>query len=136
MQRFFLVTSAIGGMLSVALGAFAAHALKNTIDAHYLGVFETGARYQMYHSLALLGLSVFMTIRFVGLVKPMLFLTAQWLMVFGVILFSGSLYLLVLLQQSWFGMVTPIGGVLLITAWCCMALGFFRLKEIKGKGCD
>jgi uncharacterized membrane protein YgdD (TMEM256/DUF423 family) len=100
----------------VALGAFAAHALKSRLDADLLAVFETGVRYQMYHAFALLAVGWAHT-RWPGKA-----LTASgWLFAAGTAVFSGSLYALSLSGLRWLGAVTPVGGLALLAGWLCLA---------------
>lgn len=105
------VTGALLAALGVALGAFGAHALRGLLDPAALANFETGVRYQMYAALALLALGT----RPAGSRAPALLLA-------GAVIFSGSLYLLVLTGQRWLGAVTPLGGVLLIAGFLVAAL--------------
>lgn len=116
-RRFFLIAIIAGG-LSVLLGAFAAHGLKSLVSERMLEVFQTAVRYQMWHSLALLMLCLSTN----ALGASDWLRRAKFTMVVGVVLFSGSLYLLVLTGIKALGMVTPIGGVLLIAAWLFAAL--------------
>lgn len=117
MHKGFLKTAALLGALSVALGAFGAHGLKKYLDQNDLQVFETAVRYQFYHVFALLAVG-FLHATFPG--KLM-----QWagrLFITGMILFSGSLYLLSYIKYAqlplnWVGAITPIGGVCFITGW-------------------
>ena len=97
--------------LAVALGAFAAHGLKTRLTPDMLAVFETGVRYQAYHALALLALGVAR-----GPDK------AGWCFLAGIVVFSGSLYLLALTGERRLGMITPIGGVLFLAGWALFAL--------------
>lgn len=107
--------------LGVILGAFAAHALKSKISSEMLLIFETGARYQMYHAFALLALAGAM-----AKIGPVLLLKiSAYLFVFGTLVFSGSLYALSLLSMRWLGAITPIGGLSLIAGWFLLALGVF-----------
>ena len=116
MKKKLLATAAILGMIAIILGAFGAHALKKVLSIEQLVTFETGVRYQMYHALFLL---------FIGLLDNVTEKTKKtifFLVVFGVILFSGSIYLLATNDLTAFdfkslGFLTPIGGLLLITAW-------------------
>lgn len=110
--RTILLLGSLLGLLAVAAGAFGAHALSAT-DSQ---VFETGAEYQMYHALALVlcGLLAGQGYR-LGL--------AVWSFLLGVVLFSGSLYLLVLTGTRWLGAITPIGGVLFLVGWLALGLG-------------
>src|SRR5438552_2900324 len=109
MEKKWLIWSGIHGFCAVAVGAFAAHALKSRLDAEALGWIETGARYQMYHALALLGLAV-------APKKPDLNLSG-WGFALGALAFSGSLYLMAFSGQRLFGALTPVGGILMLGAW-------------------
>jgi uncharacterized membrane protein YgdD (TMEM256/DUF423 family) len=115
--------SALPGALlagtGTALGAFGAHALKSTLSADMLGVFETGVRYQMYGGLGLLALGALPTYQ--GL-RARVSRRAPALLLAGTVVFSGSLYLLSLSGVKWLGAVTPIGGVLLLLGWGQVAL--------------
>ena len=117
MDRTFFLLGSLSGMLSVMLGAFGAHGLKDRVPADLLTVWETGARYHSYHALALLATAWAITrwpdARAAG--------AAGWLFVGGTLLFSGSLYLMTLTGQRWLGAVTPFGGLLLIAGWACLA---------------
>ena len=117
MERTIFSLGAFLGGLAVAAGAFGAHALKSRVAADMLAVWDTAARYQMLHALALLGLAWAVT-RWpdAGLAAT------AWLWLAGVLIFSGSLYLLVLTGHRWLGAVTPIGGVALIAGWAWAAL--------------
>ncbi len=102
--------------LGVVLGAFGAHALKASLSAKMLETFETGVRYQMYHGLGLLALAWAISCWPERRLTP-----AAWLLTVGTVVFSGSLYLLVLTGARWFGAITPIGGVALIAGWSVAA---------------
>jgi uncharacterized membrane protein YgdD (TMEM256/DUF423 family) len=121
--RIWLVIAAINGALAVALGAFAAHGLSGRLDAHALTVFETGARYHMYHALAL-GLAA---LAMQGAASRMANWSA-WLFFGGIVLFSGSLYLLALTSIHVFAFVTPFGGIAFLAGWIFLALAAARLK--------
>jgi len=116
MDRFFFVTASLFACLAVALGAFGAHGLKTFLDANLLVTFETGVRYQMYHSFALLA---------VALAYPKwpgkVLIASGWLFITGIILFSGSLYVLSLSGIRSLGMITPFGGVAFLAGWLCLA---------------
>jgi len=114
--NLFGVLGAISGLCSVALGAFGAHALKARLSPELLTVFETGARYQMFHALALL---------FVATLAPRASI-AGWLFVAGTVLFSGSLYGLALTGVRWLGAITPFGGLCFIAGWAALAWAFAR----------
>ena len=118
MDRTFLLIGALAGFVGVMFGAFGAHALRNRLSPDMLAVFETGVRYQMYHAFALLVVAV-AAARFDGwLVRA-----AGWAFSAGIVLFSGSLYLLALGAPRAFGLVTPFGGVSFIAAWVTLAIG-------------
>ena len=116
MERTFAMIGAGMGFLAVAAGAFGAHALRARLTAGDLEIFETAARYQMYHALALLGVAWAVT-RWPGGAAH----TAGWLFLGGTVVFSGSLYLLVLTGQRWLGAVTPLGGLGLLAGWLALA---------------
>ncbi len=113
MERFFLVFGSSLGLLAVAAGAFGAHALRDRMDPAFLEVFETAARYQMYHALALIAVAILMS-RSTG--NPWL-AAAGLLFVAGTLVFSGSLYVLTLTGLRWLGAITPLGGVCLLLGW-------------------
>jgi uncharacterized membrane protein YgdD (TMEM256/DUF423 family) len=116
MDRLFFILGALFGFVGVALGAFAAHALKNRVFPEMLATFEIGVRYQMVHALALLAVGWAQT-RWPGAVLN----TSGWLFVAGTVIFSGSLYLLSLTGARWLGAVAPIGGIALLAGWLCLA---------------
>ncbi len=127
MHKRLLVTAAVTGFFSVALGAFAAHALKQRLDEYSLSVFETGVRYQFYHCFAI-ALTAIVYKSFPG--KPLVL--AGNLFIAGIILFSCSLYLLALLgkeQFGWLGAVTPLGGFCFLAAWALLAWHIIRHKQ-------
>jgi uncharacterized membrane protein YgdD (TMEM256/DUF423 family) len=117
MDRTFLLIGALGGFIAVALGAFGAHALRGRLTPDMLAVFETGVRYQMYHVLALLLVAAIVP-RFGG----WLVLSAGWLFVAGIVLFSGSLYLLAFTGVTMLGAVTPVGGLAFLLGWAALAV--------------
>ncbi|MDF3933034.1 DUF423 domain-containing protein [Pseudomonas citronellolis] len=122
MLRTFLLFAAFFGFTGVGLGAFAAHGLKSRLSADYLAVFQTGVHYQMLHALALLGvalLSAHVGGRLVGF--------AGWFFVAGILIFSGSLYLLTLTSTPVLGAITPIGGVCFLVGWLCLGLAAWKL---------
>ncbi|MES2578272.1 MAG: DUF423 domain-containing protein [Bacteroidota bacterium] len=128
MDKRILSTGAILGMIAIILGAFGAHALKKVLSIEQLSTFETGVRYQMYHALFLL---------FFGLMKDIPQKTKKviyFLVLFGVILFSGSIYLLATNDLTSFdfkiiGFVTPIGGLLLILGWGVLLMNIMNKKS-------
>jgi uncharacterized membrane protein YgdD (TMEM256/DUF423 family) len=118
MDRTFLLIGSILGFLGVAFGAFGAHGLRSRVSADMLAVFETGVRYQMYHALAILVVAA--AIGHLGSAR--LLVLAGWVFLAGVLLFSGSLYALALTGVGILGAVTPLGGVLFLVGWICLAL--------------
>lgn len=119
----WLCVAAINGALAVAAGAFAAHGLQTRLDPHALQVFETGARYHMYHALAI-GLAA-LAIRDLAATPAMI---AARFFLTGILLFSGSLYLLALTGMKALGIVTPFGGVCFLIGWGFLAFAATRLK--------
>jgi len=120
-DRFFAGPSALSAFLAVAAGAFGAHALRARLSPDLLAVFETAARYQMYHALGLLAVA-WMVTRWPG-PWPV---RAGWLFVAGTVLFSGSLYALALTGVRWLGAITPLGGAAFLAGWLCLAWGASR----------
>jgi uncharacterized membrane protein YgdD (TMEM256/DUF423 family) len=117
-ERIFAVAGAISGFMSVAAGAFGAHALRQRLTADLLAIFETGVRYQVYHALAL-----FAVAWAVGRWNTPQIVWAGWLFIAGTVVFSGSLYALSLSGSRWLGAVTPIGGVCFLAGWIALAWG-------------
>ncbi len=113
MDRVLLMIGSLFALLSVALGAFGAHALRKKLSSDQLAVYQTGVQYQMYHALGLLALGIYAAV--FGQ-NGWLTLSAV-LMVIGVILFSGSLYMLTLTGKRGFGAITPLGGLSWIISW-------------------
>ena len=116
MDRLFFGLGGLSAFISVAAGAFATHALRSRLSPESLTVFETAARYQMYHALALLAVS-WASSHWPGLLLKV----AGWCFVVGTVLFSGSLYTLALTGVRWLGAITPLGGVAFLTGWLCLA---------------
>lgn len=112
-----LILAGLIGLLAVLAGAFGAHVLKGALSATYYEVYQTGATYQMYHALVLLGVACAQA---AGLESVWL-RRSQWFLVLGICLFSGSLYALALSGWKWLGAITPIGGISLILGWGCLA---------------
>jgi uncharacterized membrane protein YgdD (TMEM256/DUF423 family) len=121
MDRGFAVLGSLSALVAVAAGAFGAHALRARVPAELLAVFETGARYQMYHALALLFVAWAVTQWPSPAIRA-----AGWLFVGGTVLFSGSLYLLATSGTRWWGAVTPLGGLLFLGGWLTLAVGIWR----------
>lgn len=123
-QKYFAI-GAINAALAVALDAFGAHGLEGILTDHYLEVFETGVRYHMYSALGLMLIAVFAN--FMGTSK--LILNGARLLLTGTVLFSGSLYVLVLTDVSKLGIITPFGGVAIISGWICIIVAAFKGKR-------
>ncbi|MCP9753275.1 DUF423 domain-containing protein [Ferruginibacter sp. HRS2-29] len=129
MHKGFLKTAALLGALSVILGAFAAHGLKDMVSERSVATFETAVRYQFYHTFALFIAAIVYRDN-----RSRLVVWAGYLFIAGIVLFSGSLYGLAVVQgmvipgYKWLGPVTPIGGVAFITGWVLLFLSFWRSK--------
>lgn len=121
-SRTFSVIGAASGFVAVAAGAFGAHALRARIGADAIAVWETGARYQMYHALAIF-VAAWMATRGAPLAT-----WAGWLFLAGTILFSGSLYALALSGVRGLGAVTPFGGLAFLAGWVCLALASRQMR--------
>ena len=121
MDRLLAVIGAASGFIAVAAGAFGAHALKARLAPDMLAVFETAARYQMFHALALLAVA-WATTRWPGRVAVL----SGWCFIAGTVLFSGSLYLLALTDIRGLGAITPFGGVLFLAGWLLFAAAAWR----------
>ncbi|MEA5509367.1 DUF423 domain-containing protein [Crocosphaera sp. UHCC 0190] len=125
MVRIFLLIGSVLAGLSVAGGAFASHALKDTLSDRALEIFETGTKYQMYHALALLLVALFLT-RLET--PPMTMISAGYAFIIGILIFSGSLYALSLTGIKWLGAVTPIGGAAFLIGWGSLAIAAWSMK--------
>ncbi|MET0503351.1 MAG: DUF423 domain-containing protein [Candidatus Binatia bacterium] len=121
MDRFFFAAGSLLAFLAVALGAFAAHALKSRLSADMLAIFEVGVRYHMYHALALLAVA-WAASRWPETSAG----TAGWFFLAGIVIFSGSLYVLSLTEMRWLGAITPIGGVAFLIGWLILAWAAWR----------
>jgi uncharacterized membrane protein YgdD (TMEM256/DUF423 family) len=121
MDRTFFVLGSVLAFLGVVAGAFAAHALKGHLTTRQLDIWETGARYHLYQSLALLVVAWAVT-RWPGTPVNL----AGWLFAAGVILFSGSLYLLAVTDVKVLGVITPLGGLCFLVGWASLAYGASR----------
>ena len=119
--RAMATSGAALALLGVALGAFGAHALRASLSPSDIAIFETAVRYQMYHAVALFGVAWLAT----KLVDPLMD-WAGWLLVAGTVVFSGSLYLLVLTGTRWLGAITPVGGLMLVAGWLLVVVALLR----------
>ena len=115
MDRTFLLLGGLAGFIGVALGAFGAHGLRDRLPPEMLAVFETGVRYQMYHACTILIVALA-----AARLDGWLIRTAGWSFALGIVLFSGSLYVLALSRITMFGAVTPIGGLAFLVGWACL----------------
>lgn len=122
MARLFLLLCAVFGLTGVALGAFAAHGLKQRLSPAYLDIFQTGVHYQQIHALALLGVALL-----IPRAPSPLLIWSGGLFGLGILLFSGSLYLLTLTGVGKLGIVTPLGGLAFMAGWLCLGLAAWRL---------
>lgn len=125
MSRIFLAIAAIFGGLSVGAGAFATHALRERLSERSLEIFETAARYQMYHALALILVALLISRE--EFTQP-LFVVAGWSFIIGICIFSGSLYALSLTNIKVLGAITPLGGAAFIAGWGALAIAAFSFK--------
>ena len=124
MESIYLKIAALSGAAAVAIGAFGAHGLKARVEPAMLEIYETGVRYHFYHTLALLAVAA----AFPGLWQSRWthYACASWII--GMLIFSGSLYLLVLTGVTKLGAITPIGGVALIMGWCFLFAATFSMR--------
>lgn len=122
-MKVLIIVGAINALLSVACGAFGAHGLEGKLSEHYLEVWETACRYQMYHGLGIILLGVLKQVTGIQL-----FGTAGWAMLIGIILFSGSLFVLATSGIKILGAVTPIGGVFFIASWMMVIVAALKIQ--------
>jgi uncharacterized membrane protein YgdD (TMEM256/DUF423 family) len=120
--KIFLILGSFNAMLAVILGAFGAHGLKARIPSDMLAVYQTAVQYHLYHALGLVIVGI-LTLQYL---PSFWFKTSGWLMCAGIILFSGSLYILSITQIRRFGAITPLGGMAFILAWLCLGIGIIR----------
>jgi uncharacterized membrane protein YgdD (TMEM256/DUF423 family) len=122
MAKTFLMIAAISGLLAVVIGAFGAHGLKGRVTEDLLAIYQTGVQYHFYHSFALLVVGLLL------LQFPLagLFNWSGWLFVIGIVVFSGSLYVLSLTGIRWLGAITPLGGLAFIAGWLTMAIAVYQ----------
>jgi uncharacterized membrane protein YgdD (TMEM256/DUF423 family) len=119
--KFWLISAAVSGFLSVAFGAIGAHSLKSLLDDYGKSIYEKAVLYQMFHTIALFVVGVLQ-----HLVKNTSFTIAGWGFFVGIILFSGSLYLLATTGIKWLGAVTPIGGIAFLFGWFWLILAIMK----------
>jgi uncharacterized membrane protein YgdD (TMEM256/DUF423 family) len=123
-MRRVLLLAAISGFLTVAIGAFAAHGMRNVLDARQLGWIDTGLRYQAWHSLALLAVAILLALK-----PSRLLAAAAGAFALGILLFSGGLYALALIGSGFWAVVTPVGGVSLLVGWLLLIVYALRLPR-------
>ncbi len=123
-MRWWLAVGAVNAFLSVAAGAFGAHALKARLPQDLQVIFETGARYHMYHALGLVAVGLLAHFRPSSLLSG-----AGWAMLVGIVLFSGSLYALALSGVRALGAITPLGGLGFLAGWLLLAIAAWRASD-------
>ncbi|MBT5718137.1 MAG: DUF423 domain-containing protein [Gammaproteobacteria bacterium] len=123
MSKLVIILAGINGFLAVSLGAFAAHALRDRLSPELLNTFQTGVQYHMYHALALFGIGLMM----INFPASNILRVSAYLMLAGLVFFSGSLYLLSITGIRWLGAITPIGGVFFLVAWALIV--WFAAKQ-------
>ncbi|MGB6408528.1 MAG: DUF423 domain-containing protein [Planococcus donghaensis] len=119
-MKFFLIAGALNALLSVAFGAFGAHLLEGRVADKYLDTWQTAVQYQMFHSIGLMVVAILMSSSLLGSLSSLNW--AGYLMLAGIIIFSGSLYVLSLTGISILGAITPIGGLAFIAAWVMIVI--------------
>lgn len=124
MAKMWLVAAAVSGFLSVAIGAFGAHGLKALMDDYGRAVFETAVQYQMFHTIGLLAIGILQ-----AAYPKQRFQMAGWGFLIGIVLFSGSLYVLAVSGTEWLGAVTPAGGTAFLWGWGVLAYRVLRLRN-------
>ncbi len=122
MFKLFVSLGSICALLAVALGAFGAHALKEQLSPDMLANYKTGVQYHFYHALGLLAIGIIAT----HMPESNLLRWSGWLMFAGIIIFSGTLYILSITGIKWLGAITPIGGTAFIIAWLLLAIAVLR----------
>lgn len=125
MVRVFLFAAAVFAGLSVASGAFASHALREQFSDRALEIFETGARYQMYHALGLLAIALLLS---QTQIAQFWLIAAGYAFIVGIFLFSGSLYTLSITGSKILGAITPLGGIAFLIGWGCLATAAWSFK--------
>ncbi|NYF23435.1 DUF423 domain-containing protein [Sporosarcina sp. JAI121] len=124
---FFIIAGAVNAAIAVAFGAFGAHALKEKLSEHYLAIWETAVQYQMFHALALIAVGIMMSPALFGSVTQLSW--AGYLILAGIIIFSGSLYVLSLSGIGILGAITPIGGVAFIAGWIMLIVAAVKFSN-------
>ena len=123
-MNFFLIAGAVNALLSVAFGAFGAHMLEGRVAEKYLDTWQTAVQYQMFHSIGLMVVAILMSSTLLGPLGSLSW--AGYLMLAGIVIFSGSLYVLSLTGLSVLGAITPIGGVAFIAGWIMLIIAVVK----------
>ena len=123
MNKLIIILAAVNDILAVSIGAFAAHMLRDRLSPELLNTFQTGVQYHMYHALGLFGIGLMM----LNFPASNLLRISAYLMMAGIVLFSGSLYLLSITGIRWLGAITPLGGLCFLTAWALIV--WFATKQ-------
>ena len=123
MNKLIIILAGVNGFLAVSIGAFAAHMLRDRLSPELLNTFQTGVQYHMYHALGLFGIGLMM----LNFPASNLLRISAYLMMAGIVLFSGSLYLLSITGIRWLGAITPLGGLCFLTAWALIV--WFATKQ-------
>lgn len=116
MMKLSLLLGALGGFSSVAIGAFGAHAMRSRLDEYALRIYETAVQYQFYHSLALLAVGLLL----MQFPQSTLLKSSVIAFTLGILVFSGSLYVLSISGLRWLGAITPLGGLAFLVGWACL----------------
>mgnify|MGYP002037986294 CR=1 FL=1 len=124
----FLAWGSISGCIVIILGAFGAHALKDTLDEYEKSIFDKAVLYQMFHGISILIVSIFN-----NMFNEIDFIIIIWFFTFGVLIFSGSLYILAITKAKWLGMITPIGGFLFIFGWLTLIIKLLKVWNLSIK---
>ncbi len=124
MSKIYLLIAAVNGFLAVALGAFGAHGLKQKLTVDMLAVYQTGVQYHFYHTLALFGVALLM----LQLPQSAVLRWSALSFTAGIIVFSGSLYVLAISGVRWLGAITPLGGVAFLIGWILLAVAAWSWK--------
>ena len=127
MSNLFIALGAVSAFISVGAGAFGAHGLKQVLDQEMLAVYQTAVDYQVFHSLGLIMIGALEKIS-----PRHCHRVAAWTMLAGIIIFSGSLYILSTTGIKWLGMITPVGGLCFLAAWLILALGYLTAGRKAG----
>lgn len=124
---FFIIAGAVNAAIAVMLGAFGAHALKERLSEKYLAIWETAVQYQMFHALGLIAIGILMSTSLAGPISQLNW--AGWLLLVGIIIFSGSLYILSFTGIGILGAITPIGGVAFIIGWIMLIIAALKFTH-------